>query len=162
MWTMERLCEIFNSLDMTSTSTQNTQEHLKILNNHQSLLDIENDKPTVDDFDMTEDEIIAMTKDENFPITETGCLPLQKEVFDDQKESKPVSMNDENEPIDDLEEFVNMDDPFSIDESDDDMFEATPERTFQPLNTSTTKSKQRILSQGPVVSLKWNEVKRIS
>ena len=143
----------------TSTSTQNTQENLKILNNHQSLLDIENDKPTVDDFDMTEDEIIAMTKEENFPITETSCLPLQKvELDDDQKEPKPVSLNDENEPIDDLEEFVNMDDPFSIDESDDDMFEATPETTFQPLNTSTTKSKQKILSQRPIVSLKWKDI----
>jgi len=142
----------------TSTSTQNTQENLKILN-HQTLLDIENEKPTVDDFDMTEDEVIAMTKDDNFPIKETGYLPLHKEVPDDDlKEAKPVSMNNENEPIDDLEEFVNMDDPFSIDESDDDMFEATPEATFQPLNTSTTKSKQKILSQGPIVSLKWKDI----
>merc|ERR1712133_30324 len=96
----------------TSTSTQNTQENLKILN-HQTLLDIENEKPTVDDFDMTEDDVIAMTKDDNFPITETGYLPLHKEAPDDDlKEAKPVAMNNENEPIDDLEEFVNMDDPF--------------------------------------------------
>ena len=38
------------------------------------------------------------------------------------------------------------------------MFEATPEATFKPLNTSTTKRNKKTLSQSPVVHLKWKDI----
>ena len=146
----------------TSSSTQNTQGNVQVLNNHQSLLENANEeeRPTVDDFDMSDEEMIAISKIEHSPKNEkTGALQQSNiKVDEDKIQSSHVPSNDNEVPMDDLEEFINMDDPFSIDESDDDMFEATPEATFKPLNTSTTKRNKKTLSQSPVVHLKWKDI----
>ena len=146
----------------TSSSTQNTQGNVQVMNNHQSLLEHgnEEERPIVDDFDMSDEEMITMSKIEHSPKNENSGALQQSNIKlnEDKIQSSHVPSNDNDIPMDDLEEFINMDDPFSIDESDDDMFEATPEATFKPLNTSTTKRNKKTLSQSPVVHLKWKDI----
>ena len=143
----------------TSTSTQNTQGN-QITDNHQSLFDNEVEKPTVDDFDMNEEETTIMTKGKNYSKEQICGFSQQNDykATEDIKRPSNGLSNENDVPMEELEEFVNMDDPFSIDESDDDLFEATPEATFRPLNTSTTKSNRKMLSQSPITILKWKDI----
>jgi hypothetical protein len=143
----------------TTSSTQNTQGNSHAINNHQSLFGNEDEKPTVDDFDMSEEEISIMAKSEENSKGQLGGIFQQNDCKSTEEEKQPSisHSNDKDGSMDDMEEFVNMDDPDSIDESDDDLFEATPENTFRPLNTSTTKSNKKMLSQSPMNILKWKD-----
>merc|ERR1712226_1215566 len=100
-----------------------------------------------------------MAKSEKNSNGQLGGIFQQNDCKSTEEEKQPSisHSNVKDGSMDDMEEFVNMDDPFSIDESDDDLFEATPENTFRPLNTSTTKSNKKMLSQSPMNILKWKD-----
>jgi len=150
----------------TSVSqTQNTNSQHSI--HHQSLLnDDDQEKPIVNDFDdMNEEEEHAeldarinpsVVPDQKFTISQYDTCP----DIADQKYTNDPTVNAQAQR-EELEPNISLDDPFSTEESDDDLFAATPERSpFKPPITSTTKRYKKTLSQSPVIhkALDWKVV----
>lgn len=152
----------------TETSTSMTQNS-EISVNHQSLLSDNNyGKPVVNGFDINEEkELISFHKRGNALNTTAKNIPKGKYLEDRLESVKnnqtEAAKDDKSQP-----EFCNQDsdheDPFSVEESDEDLFEATPDDSiFKPKNTSTTKRNKRMLSQSPVVKApNWKDVVKMS
>ena len=153
----------------TETSTSMTQ-NTEISINHQSLLnEISYEKPVVNDFDINEEKEIISSPIKGNVINKIAENTSKSKYLGDRLERVTNNQTEGTKDEKSQPEFCNQDsdqdDPFSVEESDEDLFEATPDDTFfKPKDTSTSKRSKKILSQSPAVikASNWKDIVNMS